>query len=237
METQDWSRGPSWSSPMAAERFLCDLWWKVGRGGGTRARTVSLALFASCGILAGIVFSILPRRQHSTRSRSPGALGFRVTSDKGNETVTVRLVAALDIPRTGEACMRKTARFAIRGRWITVTAAVLLLFLLPIALTACGGTSAPPTEQPAPTEVAAATAMPTEEPTQAPTPTEPPPTDTPTPTDTPLPTDTPTPEPTDTPTPEPIDDSGCIACHTDEGVLQELAEEPEEAESLSEGEG
>jgi septal ring-binding cell division protein DamX len=129
--------------------------------------------------------------------------------------------------------MRKTARFAMRGKRITVTAAVLLL--VAIALTACGGTSAPPTEQPAATEVAVATAMPTEEPTQAPKPTDLP--TEPPPTDTPLPTDTPTPEPTDTPVPEPIDDSGCIACHTDEGILQELAKEPEEAESLSEGEG
>lgn len=131
--------------------------------------------------------------------------------------------------------MSKTMRFAMRVRWVTVAAAVLLL--IPIALTACGGTDAPPTEPPAATEVAAATAASTKEPTEPPTPT---PTDLPTeppPTDTPLPTDTATPEPTDTPTPEPVDDSGCVTCHTNEEGLKALAEEPEETESLSEGEG
>ena len=34
-----------------------------------------------------------------------------------------------------------------------------------------------------------------------------------------------------------VDSSNCIACHTDEQQLQELAVEPEEKESLSEGEG
>ena len=33
------------------------------------------------------------------------------------------------------------------------------------------------------------------------------------------------------------DDSGCVACHTSQEDLQELAEEPEQEESLSEGEG
>ena len=33
------------------------------------------------------------------------------------------------------------------------------------------------------------------------------------------------------------DDSGCIACHTSEADLKELAKEPETKESLSEGEG
>jgi hypothetical protein len=49
------------------------------------------------------------------------------------------------------------------------------------------------------------------------------------------PTDTPA--PTDTPTPEIVDDSACIACHTDEEALKAVAEEPEEVEPLSEGEG
>lgn len=34
-----------------------------------------------------------------------------------------------------------------------------------------------------------------------------------------------------------VDSSNCIACHTDQETLQALAEEPEEEESLSEGEG
>ncbi len=34
-----------------------------------------------------------------------------------------------------------------------------------------------------------------------------------------------------------VDSSNCIACHTDQEKLQELAVEPEEKESLSEGEG
>ena len=33
------------------------------------------------------------------------------------------------------------------------------------------------------------------------------------------------------------DSSNCIACHTNQEALQELAVEPEETESLSEGEG
>ena len=34
-----------------------------------------------------------------------------------------------------------------------------------------------------------------------------------------------------------IDDGQCIACHTEEAVVKELAQEPEEEEKLSEGEG
>ena len=34
-----------------------------------------------------------------------------------------------------------------------------------------------------------------------------------------------------------VNSDSCIACHTDQATLQELAVEPEEAESLSEGEG
>jgi hypothetical protein len=34
-----------------------------------------------------------------------------------------------------------------------------------------------------------------------------------------------------------VDDSACIACHTDEEALKAVAEEPEDTESLSEGEG
>jgi hypothetical protein len=39
-------------------------------------------------------------------------------------------------------------------------------------------------------------------------------------------------------TPSPVvDSSTCIACHTNEETLKELAVEPEKAEKLSEGEG
>jgi hypothetical protein len=34
-----------------------------------------------------------------------------------------------------------------------------------------------------------------------------------------------------------LDDSQCIACHTDEAAVKELAVEPKEEEQLSEGEG
>lgn len=34
-----------------------------------------------------------------------------------------------------------------------------------------------------------------------------------------------------------LDDGQCIACHTDEAAVKELAQEPEEEEKLSEGEG
>jgi mono/diheme cytochrome c family protein len=43
--------------------------------------------------------------------------------------------------------------------------------------------------------------------------------------------------PTDTPTPEVVDDTACIACHTDEATLQALAQEEEAPEVESEGEG
>jgi hypothetical protein len=36
---------------------------------------------------------------------------------------------------------------------------------------------------------------------------------------------------------EPINDQTCIDCHTDEESLRSLAEEEEQIESLSEGEG
>ena len=122
---------------------------------------------------------------------------------------------------------------------------VLLLLLVPLVLIACGGqptevamqpTSAatePPAPTDAPTEPPALTDISTEPPAPTDVPTEPPaPTDVPT---EPPPTDTPT--PTEEPTPEPVDDTACIACHTDEETLKALAVEPEEAESLSEGEG
>jgi hypothetical protein len=46
----------------------------------------------------------------------------------------------------------------------------------------------------------------------------------------------PLPAPTTAAVPE-IDNSGCIACHTAQKDLQALAQEPEQTESLSEGEG
>jgi cytoskeletal protein RodZ len=111
-------------------------------------------------------------------------------------------------------------------KWPAMFAVALLLFTALILLSACG--AAEPTTvavEPttAATEPPAPTSVPTEPPAPTDTPTEPPPTD--------------TPEPTNTPTPEVVDDSACIACHTDEEALKAVAEEPEEVESLSEGEG
>ncbi len=122
------------------------------------------------------------------------------------------------------------------GNRQAMAAVALLLFATLILLTACGAAepttvAAEPTT--AVTEPPAPTSVPTEPPAPTDTPTEPPaPTETPT---EPPPTDTPA--PTDTPTPEFADDSACIACHTDEETLKAVAEEPEEVESLSEGEG
>jgi hypothetical protein len=120
--------------------------------------------------------------------------------------------------------------------WQTLATVALLLFTALILLSACGGAepttvavepTAAATEPPPPTSVPTEPPAPTDAPTEptAPTeaPTEPPPTN--------------TPAPTDTPTPEVVDDSACITCHTDEETLKALATEPEEAESLSEGEG
>jgi outer membrane biosynthesis protein TonB len=128
--------------------------------------------------------------------------------------------------------MSKTKRFSTR--W-TGTLVVFLLLLVPLLLIACGGEPTEVAEEPtsAPTEPPAPTDVPTEPPAPTDVPTEPPaPTDVPT---EPPPTDTPM--PTEEPTPEPVDDTACIACHTDEETLKALAVEPEEAESLSEGEG
>lgn len=144
--------------------------------------------------------------------------------------------------------MGKTTTFP--RMWSGVLVALLLL-MVPLVLIACGGQptevamepTTVPTEAP-PTEAAPTEAPPTEAPTEPPptevpteAPTEVPPTDVPEPTDTPEPTDEPTPEPTDEPTPEAVDDTACIACHTDEETLKALAVEPDESESLSEGEG
>jgi outer membrane biosynthesis protein TonB len=115
-----------------------------------------------------------------------------------------------------------------------------LLLVLVLLLAGCGGEpTAVPTEPP-PTEVAVQPTTPATEP-PAPTdvPTEPPPTAEPTePPPTEAPTEPPpTATPTEEPTPEPVDDTACVACHTDEETLKSVAEEPEETEALSEGEG
>lgn len=132
--------------------------------------------------------------------------------------------------------MTKTMTLLERGR----RGGVLLGLLVVLALLTVGCAGEPtvaPTEPPEPTEISAAPSTPTEEPTQAPTPTEEP-TELPTPTEEPTelpPTATPT--PTEEPTPEPVDDTACVNCHTDEETLKAVAEEPEETEALSEGEG
>ena len=111
-----------------------------------------------------------------------------------------------------------------------------LLLVLVLALVGCGGEpTAAPTE-PLPTEIAV---QPTTPATETPAPTEVPPTDVPTePPPTEPPTEPPpTATPTEEPTPEPVDDTACVTCHTDEETLKAVAEEPEETESLSEGEG
>ena len=43
--------------------------------------------------------------------------------------------------------------------------------------------------------------------------------------------------PTEEPTPEVVDDTACVACHTDQETLQAVAEEEEAPEVESEGEG
>jgi outer membrane biosynthesis protein TonB len=122
------------------------------------------------------------------------------------------------------------------ANWQTKAVIALLLFTVLVLLGACGGAeptmvAVEPTT--APTEPSEPTSAPTEPPAPTDTPTEPPaPTEAPT-----EPPPTETPEPTATPTPEVVDDSACIACHTDEEALKAVAEEPEETESLSEGEG
>jgi PBP1b-binding outer membrane lipoprotein LpoB len=106
--------------------------------------------------------------------------------------------------------MDRTTTFLVKGRRAGVLLGLLLV--LALLLAGCGGEpTAVPTEPPEPTEVSVAP-TPTEEPTQPPTPTE-------------------------EPTPVPVDDTACIGCHTDEETLKAVAEEPEEAEALSEGEG
>jgi cytoskeletal protein RodZ len=142
----------------------------------------------------------------------------------------------------GEKRMSKTKRFLPTWRGAL---AVLLLLAVSLVLIACGGEPTEVAIEPtsAPTEPAAPTSAPTEPPAPTDAPTEPPaptdaPTEPPTPTDVPTePPPTETPAPTEEPTPELVDDTACIACHTDEETLKAVAEEPEEAESLSEGEG
>jgi mono/diheme cytochrome c family protein len=114
-----------------------------------------------------------------------------------------------------------------------------LLALLALAFVVAGCGSAAPT--PAQVAIAPTEAPAQVEPTVVP-PTVVPPTATVEPTATAAPTDTPAPteEPTQEPTAAPAavaDATNCIACHTDEAKLQELAVEEAPAETLSEGEG
>jgi hypothetical protein len=134
--------------------------------------------------------------------------------------------------------MSKTKRFLTRRKGMALAGTLLLVAAV---LIACGGEPTTVATQPttAPTAPPAPTIMPTQPPTATSAPTEPPtPTDTPTeppPTDTPVPTDTPA--PTDSPTPEAVDDSACIACHTDQEILKTVAKVEATPEPLSEGEG
>jgi outer membrane biosynthesis protein TonB len=112
----------------------------------------------------------------------------------------------------------------VRGAGVLLALMVVLVLLL----AGCGGEpTTAPTESAEPTEVSVAAATATSAPTEPPEPT-----DTPT---VPPPTATPTEEPTSTPVP--VDDTACVGCHTDEETLKAVAEEPEETEALSEGEG
>ena len=120
--------------------------------------------------------------------------------------------------------MSRTKTLLVRGRG--TVALIGLLLVLVLLLAGCGGEpTAVPTEPPEPTEVSVAPATATPAPTEPPEPTE-------APTEPP-----PTAAPPEEPTPVPVDDTACISCHTDEETLKELAIEPEETESLSEGEG
>lgn len=118
-------------------------------------------------------------------------------------------------------------------QWARIAWLVGVMLAGVLLLAACGGaaTPAPATVTQAPT---AAPMVPTD--------TAVPPTNTPAPTATLAPTDTPAPTATateaPTPTAVPIPDaSNCVACHTNEATLQQLAKAEEPAEKLSEGEG
>jgi hypothetical protein len=118
-----------------------------------------------------------------------------------------------------------------------------LLAIGAVALAGCGGQpAAQPATLPTADAQAATTVPPTEAP-PAPTATAVPPTQAPEPSPTLAPTEAPTAEPTATATEAPaaepvsVDSTNCVACHTSEETLQQLAVEEEPAESLSEGEG
>ena len=99
-------------------------------------------------------------------------------------------------------------------RAIVVPLAVAGL-LIAVLVAGCGGAPEPAPEPPSPSPTAVQTAPPEPEPT-----------------------DTPPPPPPPTPTEVVLaDPANCITCHTSQETLQALAEEPEEQESHSEGEG
>jgi hypothetical protein len=102
----------------------------------------------------------------------------------------------------------------------------LLLLMVGVLSGGCGPTPTPIAAVP-PTDTVALSATPTPVP---PTATLAPPTDTPVP-----PTPSPIP-PTDTPTPIPSADN-CIACHTDQGLLEEIAVDKTAKSEETEGEG
>ncbi len=114
--------------------------------------------------------------------------------------------------------------FRKHARWVGPAVLFCVGVLVAVFAAGCG---------PAPTPVAPIPPTPTQyaPPTIVPTPTTPP---------------RPTPVALQFPLPAPAstgdgfvkaDDSNCRACHTDEARLRELAKEPEQAPSLSEGEG
>lgn len=111
-------------------------------------------------------------------------------------------------------------------QWARIAWGVGVLLAGALLLAACGAaTPAPATVTQAPT---AAPMVPTD--------TAVPPTATLAPTDTPAPTATATEAPTPTAVPIP-DASNCVACHTNEATLRQLAKAKEPTEELSEGEG
>lgn len=114
--------------------------------------------------------------------------------------------------------MNRPKRFLAAGGG--TIAVVGLLFLVALALSGCG-------------EPVAIAAVPPTATVYAPLPTDTPPVP---PEPTPVALDFPLPAP-EAETVEQVDNQSCVDCHTDEETLKEVAEEEEQVESLSEGEG